>query len=110
LDPQLIIQRHVLTVFGFSTTDIDVQNYRNIFRTYYKSATDYDKDVLSSVLYMRENKCVYYTAPIINVGDNIQEDLKISLFYPNGTDQCRIFDLINQEKYNYTFLCAFSQS
>lgn len=59
------LQRVVLARFGFSTSDESVRAYRSIFRHYYRSPWDHDRDVLSAVTYMRENKLLYYTAPPI---------------------------------------------
>jgi hypothetical protein len=69
LDTYFIFHRMTLAAHGFSTTDDDVKTYRTIFSNYYAGPQDYDAEVLGSVCYMRENKCVYYTAPPINVGD-----------------------------------------
>jgi hypothetical protein len=69
LDTYYIFHRMALAEHGFTTTDADVQTYRTIFANYYNGPRDFDADVLGSVCYMRENKCVYYTAPPINVGD-----------------------------------------
>ena len=71
LEPEYKIHRLVLDKFGFHTTTEDVEMYRTIFKHYYKSPTDYDAEVLRSVTYMRENKCVYYTSRELLVGDKI---------------------------------------
>ncbi len=68
-----IIHRMVLNHFNFTTTDQDVLNYRKIFKTYYKSPIDYDKDVINSVTYMRENKCIFYDSKVIEIGEQIPD-------------------------------------
>lgn len=73
LDVEHGVQRMVLTRFGFRNDDDDVSTYRTIFRTYYQGPTDYDAEVLGSVTYMRENRCLYYTAPPIRVGDAVSD-------------------------------------
>ena len=67
------LNRKVLIHFGFSPSDASVEMYRSIFRTYFNSPTDYDKDVISSVHYMRENKCVFYETPDLHLGDSIPD-------------------------------------
>ena len=71
VEPMIAIHRIVLDHFGFDTSDSSVKNYRNIFRTYYKSPTEYDKDVMNASFYMKHNKCVFYKTPVISVGDTI---------------------------------------
>lgn len=79
------IHRKVLSEFDFNTSPESVENYRKIFDHYYKSPTDYDQEVLNSVTYMRENRCVYYTEPIINIGDVISDDELCELYNLDGT-------------------------
>ena len=55
LDVEKMINRIVLNYFGFDTSNESVENYRTIFRTYFKSPNDYDVEVINSVHYMREN-------------------------------------------------------
>jgi len=107
LDPQFIIQRSVLDNFGFDTTDESLLRYREIFRTYYKSATDYDKEVLDSVTYMRENRCVYYTSPVIKVGDKIPD---VNLYKLDGKTVMGLHkDILNKES-EKTLIMSFSTS
>jgi hypothetical protein len=105
LTPEFTIHRIVLDKFGFDTSDESVQNYRKIFGHYYKSGTDYDNEVLSSVAYMRENKCLYYTRPIISKSDIIPD--------------CKIFNLAKKEEtlykvlgndFEYAFVAGYSSS
>ncbi len=105
LFPEHTIHRKTLSHFGFDTSDESVQNYRKIFGYYYRSALDYDKDVLSSVVYMRENKCVYYTQPIINVGDIMPD---CSLYELDGKSKTTIKDELGEFK--YAFVAGFSSS
>jgi hypothetical protein len=106
LNPEYALNRMTLTKFGFDTSDESVDNYRSIFRTYHKSAVDYDKEVMSCVTYMRENKCVYYTSPIINVGDKIPD---CTVYKLNGKDQITLFDKLGSD-FKYAFVAAFSTS
>ena len=76
---EFVIHRIVLSKFGFDTSDESVLNYRKIFKTYYESPRSFDREVMQSVAYMRENKCVYYTEKDINVDDLIND--------------CRLYDL-----------------
>lgn len=112
---QYEIQRRILLDFGFSPDKESTDNYREIFRTYYRSPTDYDKEVLDSVHYMRHNRCVYYTAPIINVGDNIKDVLKdpeqppINVQNLAGENKA-LLDIINNIPEQKIILAAFSMS
>ncbi len=101
------INRIVLQKFGFDTSDNSVSNYRTIFKTYFKSPNNYDKDVIESVHYMRENKCVFYTAPVLKIGDIIPN---CGLFELDGETKTTLFDTIRKENANHTVIAAFSLS
>ncbi len=105
MEPYFMIHRKVLDQFDFTTTDDDVKNYRKIFSYYYKSPTNYDKDVISAVAYMRENKCIYYTTPVINIGDTLPDVQLLSL---DGNKTNLLDHVDNNNK--YTFIGAFSNS
>lgn len=79
LEPEYKIHRLVLRHFGFHTTDDDVEVYRTIFAHYYRSPTDYDKQVMQSVTYFRENKQVFYTTPQPSVGQ-VLPDARLLIF------------------------------
>ena len=104
------INRIVLTHFGFSNKDSDVENYRKIFRTYYRSPTDYDAEVLKSVAYMRENKCMFYLGKEINIGDKIPDS---TVFRLDGK-KTSIFEQIERAKatgkFDKFFVAGFSIS
>ena len=95
-----------LNAFGFKTHDDDIQNYRKIFKFYYNSPTDYDKEVIESVTYMRENKCIYYTAKNYDIDDTFEN---IELYDLTGKNKVNLFDKIDL-KDNYTIVGAFSNS
>lgn len=101
---EYVIHRLVLDHFGFDTTDQSVLTYRKIFKTYYKSPTDYDKEVMQSVAYMRENRCVYYTEPKINVGETLPD---CKLFMTDGTETTIKNSL---GEFEYAFVAGFSDS
>jgi hypothetical protein len=101
---EYVVHRIVLDHFGFDTTDQSVLNYRNIFKTYYRSPFDYDKEVLQSVSYMRENKCVYYTEPDINLGD-VLSDCKLKTLEGDDTS---ITESLG--KFKLAFIAGFSDS
>ncbi len=107
LNIEKILNRQTLMHFGFDTTDASVEMYRTIFKNYYNSPTDYDKEVLNSVHYMRENKCVYYQSPIINVGDIIPN---CEIYELDGKTETSLYDVINKNKANYTLIESFSLS
>ncbi len=107
LEPAFIIQRMILTKYNFTTDQESLNNYREIFRTYYHGPTNYDWSVLKCVTYMRENLCPYYTSKIIEIGDVIPNT---SLFKLDGVTKINLDTDIFISKYQHTFLCAFSTS
>jgi len=106
LTPEFTIHRLVLDKFGFDTTDDSVLNYRKIFANYYTSPDDYDKDVISSVTYMRENKLLYYKQPIINVGDKIPD---VNLYQLDGKTITTLYEQIGNN-FDHLLVGAFSNS
>jgi len=100
------VHRYVLNHFDFNTSDESVEIYRSIFRNYYKSPTDYDEEVLSSVFYMKANKCVYYKTPEIKIGDKMQN---CNILHLDGT-KTTLFDVLSKEQFKYGFVGGFSNS
>jgi hypothetical protein len=106
LETTYVIHRITLNAFGFKTNENDLKNYRKIFKNYYNSPTDYDKEVIESVTYMRENKCMYYTGKNYEVGDSYES---VELYELSGKNKVNLFDKINPED-NYTIVGSFSNS
>lgn len=107
LEGSKIIQRMTLQSFGFSSSDDSMKNYRRIFHNYYNSSEDYDKEVLSKVFYMRENRCLYYKEPEINIGDTLPD---IDVYNLDGKTQTSIHNILNNKDYNHCIIAAFSMS
>lgn len=108
LTNEYAFNRMVLNHFEFSSDEKSVEMYRNIFRTYFNSPTDYDKDVIESSFYMRNNKCVFYQAPKINVNDKLPN---CDLYHLDGTTKTTLHDVINTEKpFEKAIVAAFSLS
>lgn len=101
------LQRLTLNKFGFKSEEQDLKNYRLIFNHYYNSPTDYDKDILSSVYYMRENRCLYYDTSSINIGDVIPN---VNIYNLDGKTKIDLYSIIKNKNYNKTLVCAFSLS
>ena len=94
----------------FPMMDLSLDNYRSIFKNYYNSPNDYDKEVLDSVHYMRNNRCVYYKQPIIKIGDNILDILKETpVLILNGTNSISLLEALGTD-FKYAFIGAFSMS
>jgi hypothetical protein len=108
LETYYTFHRATLAAFGFSATDADVSKYREIFRNYYNGPHDYDAEVLRSVCYMRENKCVYYDAPLINVGDTLPDSELLTLSGESTTLHGQLASLPRSVK--HVFVGAFSNS
>jgi hypothetical protein len=101
------LNRITLSHFGFSTDDDSVENYRTIFGTYFESPEVYDKEVVDSVHYIRENKCVFYKKPDIKFGQVIPN---CALYNLKSGSQEQLHDIINFANTNYAMLCPFSLS
>ena len=108
LETYYTFHRATLAAFGFSATDADVAKYREIFRNYYNGPHDYDAEVLRSVCYMRENKCVYYDAPLINIGDTLPDSELLTLSNKSTTLHGELASLPPSVK--HVFVGAFSNS
>jgi hypothetical protein len=106
LETTYIFHRLTLNEFQFSSNDDDVINYRKIFGHYYKSPTEYDHDIINSVAYMRENKCIYYTEPELKKEDFIPN---IDLYKLDGITKTSLHNEINKDN-KYTIIGAFSNS
>lgn len=107
LDGSKTIQRITLLKFGFNSTDEDLATYRTIFHNYYKSSTDYDKDILSSVYYMRENRLLYYTTKPLTIGDKAVDANIVEL---DGKTNTKLFNILAEEPTRKNVVCAFSLS
>lgn len=101
------IQRIVLTKFGFDTSDKSLTNYRTIFKNYYESPENYDKDVLNATHYMRENKCVYYKSLPLEIGQKIPD---CKLYHMDGKTETTLYNIIDNKQSNHTLIAAFSLS
>ncbi len=101
------IQRKTLNYFGFESKNSDLKNYRRIFHNYFKSSTNFDSDVMNSVFYMRENRCLYYKSPQLEINEIIPN---IGIYDLDGKTQYELHELIRSKKFNKTFLAAFSLS
>ena len=99
------IQRLTLIKFNFNSDDICLEYYRNIINVYYESPNNYDAEVLNSVYYLRENRCLYYKTKNINIGDKIP-NVKIHTLDSKEND---LFNFINTNN-NYTIVAGFSMS
>lgn len=103
LTVEYALNRLTLAQFGFNTNDENVAMYRTIFKTYYTSPFDYDEEVISSVHYMRENKCVYYKSPVLKLGEKIPN----CALYNLDSSLTSLYDIIDCKMDN-TVICAFS--
>lgn len=101
------IQRKTLNNFGFESSDADLANYRKIFHHYYTSSTDYDPQILNSVYYMRENRCLYYKSQPLKLGTQIPN---LNIYGLDGKTQYDLHQLIKTKNYDKTILAAFSLS
>ena len=117
LDSDIIINKITLNNFDFKRDHKSLQNYRKIFRTYYKSPSEYDKEVMDSVAYMRENKCVFYKLPEPQIGEVLPncDIYKLNDSFEKISSATSIYDEIkNIYKYGdnpkHIFVSGFSNS
>lgn len=104
------IQRITLSDFGFINDDDDLEIYRNIFRTYYRSPTDYDSEIINAVTYFRENKTIFYQAPEINIGENIKYLLNQINLLDLNENLHNLLTLVSTNPKKYTYVGGFSAS
>lgn len=109
LFPIYVTHRHVLSFFGFDTSDESVANYRTIFSNFYESPTVYDKDVINSVFYMKQNKCMFYTRPKPKIGDVLIDSQLTCL---DGRTKIMLSAILSDALHSckYFFVCSFSSS
>lgn len=105
LENNKALQRKVLLDNGFQTDDTSLKNYRSVIHHYYHSATDYDKEIMNSVVYLRENRLLYYTTPKPQAGDHL---IDLDVLDLTGNHKVTLSSLISQKP--YTILAAFSTS
>jgi hypothetical protein len=103
--PYKKLHQMVLEHFDFYPSLMNVQNYEKIFRHYYKSPINHDKEIINSVVYMRENLRIHYINPIIEV-NNIAPNVPI---YDLCGVLINLYQIINP-KAQYCFVAAFSLS
>lgn len=101
------LNRQTLSDFGFDTSDESVEMYRTIFKQYFKTPHEYDKEVIGSVHYMRENKCVFYNREPMKFGQKIPN---VNLYQLDGTTETTLHDCIGSPAPKYTIFAAFSLS
>ena len=106
LDINLLIVRVVLNKFGFNTSDESIENYRSIFKYYYKNPNEYDYDVIQSSHYMKNNRVLFYKTKPLNIDDTIPN---VNLLNLDST-KTNLYDIINQNKSDYTIIASFSMS
>ncbi len=95
----------ILNEFGFIPSKESLNNYRSIINHYYIDPTNYDKDVMNSVVYLRENKLLYYTSPKIVINQKAPD---IKTLYTLDNKQTTLYDQFENNK--KVLVCAFSAS
>ena len=106
LDNEYAFNRMTLTHFGYNNDEQSVQNYRNIFRTYFRNPEDYDQEVINSSYYMRGNRCVYYRTLPLTIGKRIPN---CPLYNLDGKGTTDLYSAIGSDN-SSAMICAFSMS
>jgi len=104
LDNEYMFNRKTLGHFGFNTNSISVSNYRTIFNTYFKDPDNYDKDVIDSSYYMRNNRCVFYREPPLSTIPNCR------LYKLDGVTETDLYSAVCADTFKKGLICAFSNS
>lgn len=108
LDNEYAFNRRTLHDFGFNTSDEDVLTFRTIFKNYFKGPDDYDKEVIDSSYYMKNNRCVYYQAEPLANGDLLPN---CRLYKLDGTTATDLHSAIRGSSgASRGLICAYSNS
>jgi hypothetical protein len=107
LVPEKTIHRVVLKEFGFDTTVESVETYRTIFAHYYESPAKYDREILTAVTYLRENRTVFYTEPAIEMGSLVPDAPLLTLADGAPTS---VTKELTKRTFQHAFIGAFSTS
>lgn len=107
LDNEYAFNRRTLSDFGFDTDDESVSCYREIFHTYFHGPDNYDKEVINSSHYMRNNRCVFYKKEPLVPG-NMLPDCR--LYKIDGYTETSLYNAISQGGARQALVCAFSNS
>lgn len=109
LDNEYAFNRKVLYHFGFDTSDESVTWYRRIFKTYFQNPYNYDKEVIESSYYMRNNRCVFYKEQPIVAGDPLPN---CRLYMNDGYTETTLHNAImsGDVSTKKAIVCAFSNS
>jgi len=103
LEGNKVLQREILKQHGFTYDDDSLHYYRSVIHEYYNSPTDYDEDVMNSVVYLRENRLLYYTTPKPQPGDSF---IDVDLLTLNK-NKVKLSSLLTKPR---TLVAAFSVS
>jgi len=106
LEGNKVIQREILTCFEFNSSDENLDMYRNAINVYYKNSRECDKEIMNSVVYLRENRLLYYDTPKITIGDKYPD---VKLFDLKG-NITMLSSIIESKVHSKTLLAAFSTS
>lgn len=119
LNVEKILNRLTLKHFNFITDDDSVENYRSIFRHYYKGPKDYDEQVISASYYMANNRCKFYETEELVIGAVIP-NVPIYDYIPNcqslepgtrmTTEPITLMQKIDSIPFDNLIVAAFSLS
>lgn len=108
IESNKVMQREILKQHGFLTDDDSLSNYRSVIHVYYRSPTDYDKEVMNSVVYLRENHLLYYPTVKPQPG---QDYIDVELLTLDGQSKVKLSELMKEDKgKNNLLVAAFSVS
>lgn len=100
------LNRLTLSDFGFENDDESVENYRLIFKTYFKSPDNYDREIINASYYMRNNKCVFFKSKKLIKGDTIPN----CELYTLDNNSTSIYDIVFKNNEKHVIVAGFSLS
>jgi hypothetical protein len=105
-----LIIRLVLQHFGYEPSIGNIKNYKGILNYYYFSPTNYDKEVMNSLMRFRENRLLYYRKPHPRLKEKA---INVNLLELEAKRETSLYDILsdNESKgYLYSVIAAFSGS
>ena len=107
LAPRRIVERMVLTHFGFTTDEESLTLYTQIFRHYCDAGKGLDEEIMNSVYYLRHNLCLRFRSPELKVGDRLPNCTTL-LDLQGNPSSADLHTLV--KAHGHTMICAFSSS
>lgn len=107
LEGNKVLQRDILNRFGYLADDDSLRLYRSVIHVYYKSPQEYDREIMNSVVYLRENRLLYYDTMKPRIG---QKYVDVDLLTLDGTETVKLSSLMPPKPKTKLLVASFSTS